>query len=52
VPAGDANTFKLTFEWPFTSDPGKYVQFAVQRLGDNAADSCGAVTVAGAQIRY
>ena len=52
VPAGDANTFKLTFEWPFTSEPGKYVQFAVQRQGDNAGDSCGSVTVAGVQIRY
>lgn len=52
VPSGGSNTFKATFTWPFTDAPGKYVQFAVQRNGDNAADTCGNVQVVGVQIRY
>jgi len=52
VPSGGSNTFKATFTWPFTDAPGKYVQFAVQRNADNAADNCGSVEVMGLQIRY
>ncbi len=52
VPAGGSNTFKATFTWPHTDAPGKYVQFAVQRNGGNAADTCGAIQVMGVQIRY
>lgn len=52
VPTGGSDTFQTTFTWPFTDAPGKYVQFAVQRQAENAADTCGTVQVMGIQIRY
>ena len=52
VPAGATRAFKATFEWPFSDDPGQFVQFALSRVGDNPADNCGAVLVYAAQIRY
>lgn len=52
VPSGGSNTFRTTFGWPFTDAPGKYVQFALQRNGDNQADTCGQVQVMGVQIRF
>ena len=52
VPAGDTAVFKATFVWPFSDDPGQFVQFALQRLAGDAADTCTGVVVYGAQIRY
>ncbi len=52
VPAGATRAFKATFEWPFSDSPGQFVQFALTRFGDGVADTCGAVVVHGAQIRY
>lgn len=52
VPAGDTGVFKATFVWPFSDDPGQFVQFALQRLAGDAADTCTGIVVYGAQIRY
>jgi hypothetical protein len=43
---------KKTFRWPFQSDVGQFIQFAMTRVPDNAADNCGSLTVYGVQIRY
>jgi hypothetical protein len=52
VPAGAGSAHAATFTWPFDADPGMFVQFALTRLGDDAADTCGAVTVVGMQVSY
>ena len=52
VPAGDGSVHTVTFTWPFQDDPGMFIQLAVNRDGDNAADTCGYVSVYGIQVRY
>lgn len=52
VPEGATRAFKATFEWPFVDEPGQFVQFALDRNGDAAGDTCGDVVVYAAQIRY
>jgi hypothetical protein len=52
VPAGDGSVHTLTFSWPFQDDPGMFIQLALTRLGDEAADTCGSVAVYGIQVRY
>ncbi len=52
VPAGAGNAHTATFEWPFTADPGMFIQFGLSRDGAAAADTCGSVTIYGMQIRY
>jgi hypothetical protein len=52
VPAGDGSVHTATFHWPFQDDPGMFIQLAVDRQGDDAADTCGYVTVYGIQVRY
>jgi hypothetical protein len=52
VPAGDGSVHTVTFHWPFLDNPGMFIQLAVNRLGDNATDTCGSVSVYGIQVRY
>ncbi len=52
VPAGVGDVHTTTFNWPFLDNPGMFVQFAVQRVGGNAADTCGGITIYGIQYRY
>ena len=52
VPAGDGSVHTTTFTWPFLSNPGMFVQFAVDRTGSDAADTCGGISVYGIQYRY
>jgi hypothetical protein len=52
VPAGDGSVHTTTFHWPFQDDPGMFIQLAVDRAGDNVADTCGYVSVYGIQVRY
>jgi hypothetical protein len=55
VPSGPANTLKWTLTWPGFNPPteaGQFMQFAISRVGDDAADTCGAVSVRGVLIRY
>jgi len=52
VPAGDGMVHTLTLTWPFQDDPGMFIQLALQRNAGDAADTCGAVTVYGVQVRY
>ncbi|MCB0906435.1 MAG: hypothetical protein KDB63_04875 [Nocardioidaceae bacterium] len=52
VPAGAGSGHTARFTWPFAADPGMFVQFALTRLGDDAADTCAEVTVVGMQVNY
>jgi hypothetical protein len=49
---GGAEAHQQTFAWPFTSYPGLFVQFQIARYGDDVADTCNTVLVAGLQLRY
>lgn len=53
VASGAQNdVFKKSFRWPFASPPGNVIQFGLSRVGANAADSCGNVTIMGMMFRY
>jgi hypothetical protein len=52
VPAGAGTAQRARFTWPFQADPGMFIQFSLTRQGDDAADTCGAVTVSGLMLHY
>jgi len=52
VPVGAGSAHKATFTWPFQSDPGMFIQFALQRNGADAGDTCSSVTIVGLELRY
>jgi len=52
VPAGDGSAHTAVFRWPFDALPHMFVQFALDRAGSDPADTCGAVTVVGLELRY
>jgi hypothetical protein len=52
VPAGDGSVHTLKLTWPFTDNPGMFIQLGLARVGGAAADTCGPVTVYGIQVRY
>ena len=52
VPAGPGGVHTAVFRWPFPAKPGMFIQFALDRNGADAADTCGDVTVVGMELRY
>jgi len=52
VPAGDGSVHTLTLTWPFQDNPGMFIQLGLARIGGDAADTCGTVSVYGIQVRY
>jgi hypothetical protein len=52
VPAGDGSVHTLTLNWPFLDNPGMFIQLGLARVGGDAADTCGTVSVYGIQVRY
>ncbi len=52
VPAGLGNAHTAMFEWPFQSDPGMFIQFALARNGGDPADTCQSVTIMGLELLY
>jgi hypothetical protein len=52
VPAGLGSVHTAIFEWPFSDQPGMFINFAFTRVGSDPADTCGYVTIAGLELRY
>jgi hypothetical protein len=52
VPAGGGSAHTAVFRWPFEASPGMFVQFALDRNGGDAGDTCGDVTIVGMELRY
>ena len=52
VPAGEGSVHTLTLTWPFQDDPGMFIQLGLARVGGDAADTCGSISVYGIQVRY
>lgn len=52
VPAGAGSVHTLTLTWPFDDNPGMFIQLGLARVGADAADTCGTVSVYGMQLRY
>ena len=52
VPAGPGSAHTAVFRWPFQAEPGMFIQFALDRHGADAADTCSDVTVMGMELRY
>lgn len=52
VPAGAGSAQRAVFTWPFGDKPGMFIQFGLDRQGDNASDNCSYVTITGLQLRY
>jgi hypothetical protein len=52
VAAGPEDLHLQSVAWPFTGNPGDFVEFRMVRGGDVPADTCGEVTATGLQLRY
>lgn len=52
VPAGEGSVHTLTLSWPFQDKPGMFIQLGLARVGGDAADTCGSISVYGIQVRY
>jgi hypothetical protein len=52
VPAGDDSAHTVTFRCPSPAQPGMLIQFALERQGTKATDTCADVTVVGMELRY
>lgn len=52
VPAGQGSDHTVRFQWPQPAEPGQLVQFALERQGTRASDTCQDVTVVDLAVRY
>lgn len=52
VPDGPGSAQVATFTYSFDNKPGMFIEFQLNRYGDDASDTCSVVQITGLQLRY